>query len=105
MLFSTEAGLTTVKTLPFPRTPCADALIAIVPGATPVASPASVTVAVPGFALDQVNAIPLISFPYWSLATALNCRVPPAQLTVAPRSLKRWPWWEEGRARSEPRVR
>jgi len=50
-----------------------------VPGATPVASPASVTVAVAGFALDHVNAIPLISFPYWSLPTALNCWAPPAK--------------------------
>jgi len=79
MLFITEGGVTTVKTLSFPRTPCADALIAVVPGATPVASPASVTVAVAGFALDHVNAIPLISFPYWSLPTALNCWAPPAK--------------------------
>src|ERR1700730_14604858 len=80
MLISTESGLTTVKILPFPWTPCADALIAVIPAASPVASPVSVMVAVPGLALDQLNATPLISFPYWSLPTALNCWVPPVKI-------------------------
>src|ERR1700737_942261 len=80
MLVSTESGLTTVKMLPFPLTPCADALIGVVPAASPVASPVSVMVAVPGLALAQVNTTPLIAFPYWSLPTALNCWVPPVKI-------------------------
>ena len=80
MLVSTESGLTTVKMLSFPWTPCADALIAVVPAASPVASPVAVMVAVPGLALAQVNTTSLIAFPYWSLPTALNCWVPPVKI-------------------------
>src|ERR1700730_15820812 len=80
MLVSTESGLTTVKILPFPWTPWADASMVVVPAASPVAIPVSVMVAVPGLELAQVNATPLISFPYWSLPTALNCWVPPVKI-------------------------
>ena len=105
MLVSTESGLTTVKMLPFPWIPCADALITVVSAASPVASPVSVMVEMPGLALDQVNATPLISFPYWSLPTALNGWVPPIKLRVA-LSHDEWSLGRsEGRARSELLVR
>jgi hypothetical protein len=68
-----------------------------------VASPVSVMVAVPGLELDQVNATPLISFPYWSLLTALNCWVPPVKMRVALESQEWSSGQQEGREDGQSR--
>ena len=59
-------------------TPCADALICVVPAATPVTIPLILTVATAGLLDCQRKITPLIVLPYWSVAKAVNCCVVPA---------------------------
>ena len=61
---SVAAGLLTVPT---------EALITVIPGAIPLASPLVPTIATPAELLCHVNVTPLTVFPLASKALAVNC--------------------------------
>src|SRR3989442_1656882 len=77
-LTATEAtGAFATVTVAEPLFPSLVAVVAAVPGATPVTSPLADTVERPGLDLVQVTARPVSAFPLASLGVALSCTVPP----------------------------
>src|SRR5207245_5297821 len=71
-------------TPPPPACPSLTAVIVAAPGATPVTSPCSFTVATPAWLLDQVTARLLSTFPPASLSVAPSCTVCPTVTLAAP---------------------
>jgi hypothetical protein len=68
--------------MPDPVTPLANAEMCAVPWLTPVANPLLFTVAIEVASELQVNVTPLMTFPWESLATAVNCCVCPTWMAA-----------------------
>jgi hypothetical protein len=73
MLRVTRNPGVTVKLAGLLVTPFADAVICVMPGNKPIATPLlASTVAILEALLAQANVTPVITFPCWSFAVALN---------------------------------